>query len=179
MDSTLQWSSYICIYFHIFLIPIRSNFAPLPHLFPFHATPPPPMCCLIMFVCVCISRKCEQNSGMLLFPPPPLPCLSQLFPLSSLVLPRRGFSIRLHRHPSVLIPNLRFSAGNKVSTELQQLSTMPEHPSHNALISLPACFALPNPGTLVLLFAGISLDSNYTAKQGKKQQFPFPKRPGV
>lgn len=53
------------------------------------------------------------------------------------------------------------------------------------LISLPACFALPDPGTLVLLFAGISLASGYGSKtrgknRTKKKQktlnyFPFPK----
>lgn len=39
------------------------------------------------------------------------------------------------------------------------------------LISLPACFALPDPGTLVLLFAGISLVSSYGSKtRGKNRK---------
>ncbi|MEQ2226013.1 hypothetical protein ILYODFUR_023313 [Ilyodon furcidens] len=64
-------------------------------------------------------------------PRPPM-CLSQLFPPLSLSLPQQGSSTRLHRHPSGLIHNLRFSAGIKVGAELQQPSTLPEHPSHNA-----------------------------------------------
>ena len=86
-----------------------------------------------------------------------LPRLTALVPAVSSVLPlsaSAGLLQRLHPHPSALIPNLHSTAGNKVGTELQQPSTLPEHPCHNGPHFLPACFALTDPGTLVLLFGG-------------------------
>ncbi len=94
--------------------------------------PHSPLSCPMLFVCVCLSRKFEQNSGMYLFPPPPPLRSSQLFPLSSLSLPQQDSSTSLHPNPSILIPNLRSSAGDGVGTGHRQLSTLSEHPSHNA-----------------------------------------------
>lgn len=153
------------LYFPLLSLLNQITFASPSHLF---SLPRSPLSCPFMFVCVCISRKFEQNAGMLRFPPPPPPCLSQLFPLSSLSLPQQGSSTRLHRHPSALIPNLHSTAGNKVGMELQQLSTLPEHPCHNGPHFLPASFALPDPGTLVLLFGSFWLANSFCSKTEKQ-----------
>ncbi|KAK5855392.1 hypothetical protein PBY51_005494 [Eleginops maclovinus] len=89
-------------------------------------------------------------------PPPPLSHSPQLLPLSSLSLPQQGSSIAFHPHPSVQIPNLHSSAGGTGSVRASNNSPPCQniHPTM-PLISLPACSALPHPGTLVLVSAGL------------------------
>lgn len=73
------------------------------------------------------------------------PTSTSLVPAVSSILPLSASAGLLHPHQSVLIPNLRSSAGDGVGTGLRQLSALPEHPSHNAPHFPPSMLCAPPP----------------------------------
>lgn len=121
-------------------------------------------------VCLCLPlQEVRLNPGMLLFPPPPPPRSSQLFPLSSLSLPQRGSSAPIHQSWSLTCVPQR---GDEVTTGLQQLFALPEHPRHSAPHFPPLLCAPPSwhPGAVVLL---VSEQWPVHQKDGENKQ-PFP-----
>lgn len=153
------WLHVFCM-FSPFFLPlsflfshIESHVASPPHLFPLPCnnfpSPPPPE--LSDYVCLCLHLqevrtefwRASPSSSLHPSVPttPPCACPSCFLRPPSLRLSRAP-PPRLHRHPSGLIHNPRFSAGYKVSAERQQPlrpagTSIPQSPSFPSQHALP------------------------------------------
>lgn len=131
----------------LFCLPwIRSCPASPPHLSSLFS----PSLCLELSDAVCLCLPLQEVRTECWHASLSSPTSTSLVPAVSSILPLSASAgllhppPPLHLHPSVQIPNLRSSAGDGVGTGLQQLSTLPEHPSHNAP-SFPSQHALRSP----------------------------------